>query len=72
MASTFLLVDVSFFFGFTPPSSLDSLIRLCARLLREPLGFGGKEVVFPDGSNPEPPASEEDALSTPTAPPGLN
>ena len=36
------------FFGFTPPRSLNSEIQRCARLLREPLGLRGKEMVFSD------------------------
>ena len=35
-----------FFFGFTPPLSLNSEIRGCAQLLGEPLGLQGREVVF--------------------------
>ena len=42
------------FFGFTLLPSLISEIWRCARLLGEPLGLGGKEVVFSDGVGFEP------------------
>ena len=63
---------LAIFFGFTPPLSLNSEIWGCARLLGEPLGLQGKEVVFFEmewpGFELEPRASEEDALSTPPRP----
>ena len=51
-----LFINVHFmdFLGFTPPPSLNSEIRRCARLLGEPLGLRGKEVVFSDGAGFEP------------------
>ena len=33
-------------FGFTPPLSVNSKIRWCARLFGEPLGLQGKEVIL--------------------------
>ena len=47
--------------------SLNFGIQGCARLLGEPLGLRGNELVW--GSNPEPRASKEDALITPPCPP---
>ena len=60
---------ISLVFCFVLPRLLHSIQRSgdVPGSLGEPLGLGGKEVVFSDGtgSNPEPLASEEDALSTP-------
>ena len=66
-----------FFFSAWPrPLTLNSEILGCARLLGEPLGFGVKKWYFfkrsGRGSNPEPRASEEDALSTPLCPTWLS
>ena len=60
------------FFWFDPAPFTQFRDPGCARLLGEPLGLRGKVVVFlrwsGRGSNPEPRASEEDALSTPPRP----
>ena len=59
---------IDFFKVWPRPLILNSEIRV----LGEPLGLRGKEVVFFEmewpGSNPEPRASEEDTLSTPPRP----
>ena len=46
MESGFQYNHGSLFLVLTPPLSLNSEIQGCARLLGEPLGLRGKEVVF--------------------------